>query len=126
MFIGVLHLFFTYGTRYEAVPLITHEGLFSSIKQWLRLWAWLQTTFIFFHYSFHTAVLHALQKVFSAHRVTLYAGLIAVEYFPAVIEMVQNKARSFLKILVTKPSQLVADFFVAIVNILASDKSARQ
>jgi len=126
IFIGVLHLFFTYGARYESLPFITREGLLSAVKQWLRLWAWLQTTVLFLRYSFHTAVLYALEKVFSAHRITLYCGLIAVEKFPAVIAMVQKRSRALLKILITKPSRLVNDIFTAIVDSLASETDARQ
>ena len=122
LFIGALHSLFTYGTRYEAIPFVTREGVINTITQWLRLWAWLETTFIFFHFKFHVIVLQSLQKVFSGYNSTLYAGLLAVEYFPAVVEMVQSKAKKLLMTIFRTPSKVVAELFMGVVTIVTGEK----
>lgn len=118
LFIAILHSFFTYGTKYQSIPFITHEGVQRAIVQWLRLWVWLETSFVFFHFKFHTAVLHGLQILFSAQKTTVYAGLLAAEYFPSVLEMVQKKSVMFLKLLITNPSQVIQQLFEGVVEII--------
>ena len=122
LFIGALHSLFTYGIKYETVPFITHEGVINTITQWLRLWAWLETTFIFFHFKFHLIVLKSLQKVFSGYNATLYAGLLAVEYFPSVVEMVQSKAKKLLMTIFKAPSQVIVELFIGVVTIVIDEK----
>lgn len=122
LFIGILHSFFTYGTRINGIPLITREGVINTITQWLRLWAWLQTTFIFFHFKFHLVALQGLQKVFSGYRSTIFAGLLAVEYFPSVVDMVRSRVKELLRTLFRKPSQLIAELFSGVVDIIIADK----
>lgn len=122
LFIGVLHSFFTYGTRINGVPLITREGVVNTITQWLRLWTWLETTFIFFHFKFQFLALRGLQKIFSGYRSTIYAGLLAVEYFPSVVDMVRSKAKELLKTLFKKPSQVIAELFIGVVDIIITEK----
>lgn len=122
LFIGVLHSLFTYGTRINGIPLITREGVVNTITQWLRLWTWLETTFIFFHFKFHFLALRGLQKIFSGYRSTIYAGLLAVEYFPSVVDMVRSKAKELLKTLFKKPSQVIAELFIGVVDIIITEK----
>lgn len=122
LFIGALHSLFTYGIKYENIPFITHEGVINTITQWLRLWAWLETTFIFFHFKFHLIVLKSLQKVFSGYNATLYAGLLAVEYFPSVVEMVQSKAKKLFMTIFKAPSQVIVELFIGVVTIVIDEK----
>ncbi len=122
LFIGILHGFFTYGTKYTTVPFLTREGVIQTVTQWLRLWAWLETTFVFFHLKFHTVVLKGLQGVFGGHRSTLYAGILAVEYFPPVVAMVQHKARTLLGMLFRKPSRVIIELFTGILETVSSEE----
>ena len=123
LFVGILHGFFTYGTKVPQVPWITYEGSYQTIIQWLRLWTWLETTFIFLHFRFHIALLKILQKVFTGNRSTLYAGLLAVEFFPSAVAVVQHKSGALLKTLFRKPSRVVDDIFTGIIDtIIAGSK----
>lgn len=122
LFIGILHGFFTYGTKYVTVPFLTHEGVIQTVTQWLRLWAWLETTFVFLHLQFHTVVLKGLQGVFRGHRSTLHAGLLAVEYFPQVVAMVQRKSRTLLGMLFSRPSQVIRELFTGVLETVTLEE----
>jgi heptaprenyl diphosphate synthase len=119
LFVGVFHSFFTYGTKYSIFPLITHEGLNNTIIQWMRLWAWLETSFIFLHYRFHAVLLKGLQKVFPGNRPTLYAGLLAAEYFPSVVDHVRSKSGKLLKLLFCRPLDVITELFEGVTRIVA-------
>lgn len=123
LFIGVFHSFFTFGTRYPGIPLVTHEGLENTIIQWLRLWAWLETSYIFIYFNFHAVLLKALQKMFHGNRSTLYAGLLAVEYFPAVVDYVRSKSGKLLKLLFVKPLHVVTELFQGVVDIVVVEQN---
>jgi heptaprenyl diphosphate synthase len=124
LFIGVLHSFFTYGIRINGIPFITREGVVNTVTQWLRLWAWLETTFIFFHFTFHLLALRGLQKIFSGYRSTIYAGLLAVEFFPSTVDMVRSRAKGLLKTLFTKPTQVIAELFTGVVDIIVTERES--
>jgi heptaprenyl diphosphate synthase len=83
-FIACINLFFSYGTRFERFPLFTHEGVDLTVRQWLRLWTWLEVSFIFSYFNFHSVMLSVLRKLFPGHRATLFAGVLGLEYFPAI------------------------------------------
>jgi hypothetical protein len=85
-FVACVNIFFSYGARIEGVPFLTREGLDLTIRQWLRLWTWLQVSAILSHFNFHTVMLQVLSKVFPGHRETLFAGVLALEYFPGIAE----------------------------------------
>lgn len=123
LFIGVLHCFFTYGTRVQIMPALTYEGIREMVVQWLRLWIWLETTFIFVRLRFHLSVMAGAQRVFSSHQTTLFAGFLAVELFPAVIAMAQKKVRKSLKIIFTNPSAVVRDLYYGVIGIVESRTS---
>jgi heptaprenyl diphosphate synthase len=84
VFIACVNIFFSYGTRIERLPFITHEGLDVTVRQWLRLWTWLEVSFILSYFNFHAVMLSMLQKLFPHHRSTLFAGVLCLEYFPAI------------------------------------------
>lgn len=67
VFIACVNLFLSYGARVESVPFLTREGLHLTLLQWLRLWTWLQVSFILSHFNFHSVVLHSLGRVFRRH-----------------------------------------------------------
>jgi heptaprenyl diphosphate synthase len=85
-FVACVNIFFSYGARIEGVPFLTREGLGLTIRQWLRLWTWLQVSAILSHFNFHAVMLQVLSKVFPGHRETLFAGVLALEYFPGIAE----------------------------------------
>ncbi len=85
LFIGIVYLFFSYGTRIDGIPLITHEGVNETSAQFLRLWIWLEAGLLLNYFKFHTFFFNALQLFFPAHLATLSAGLLSMEYFPEVV-----------------------------------------
>jgi len=83
-FIACINLFFSYGTALERFPFLTHEGVDLTVRQWLRLWTWLEVSFILTHFKFHAVMLSVLERLFPSHRSTLFAGVLGLEYFPAI------------------------------------------
>jgi heptaprenyl diphosphate synthase len=99
VFIGCIDLFFSYGTRIEHLPALTYEGVDATVKQWLRLWTWLQISGILSLFSFHSVMLIILSRIFPGHRESIFAGVLALEYFPGIAEdskvYVKNRIRLF-------------------------------
>ena len=91
LFVACLHLFFSYGTRLQWASFVTQEGVEATIVQSLRLWSWLQMTFIFTHFKFHTVIFRILTLLFRSHRSTLYAGLMSMEDFPEVFNLARKR-----------------------------------
>ena len=86
VFIACVNLFFSYGTRIENVPFVTSEGVDATVKQWLRLWTWLQVSSILSYFNFHAVMLQTLRRIFPGHQETIFAGVLALEYFPGIAE----------------------------------------
>jgi heptaprenyl diphosphate synthase len=86
VFIAAVDLFFSYGTRIENIPFITNEGVDATVKQWLRLWTWLQVSSILSYFNFHAVMLQTLSRIFPRHQETIFAGVLALEYFPGIAE----------------------------------------
>ncbi|HUI90925.1 MAG TPA: Gx transporter family protein [Chitinivibrionales bacterium] len=86
VFIACVDLFFSYGTRIEIIPFVTHEGVDATLKQWLRLWTWLQVSSILSYFNFHAVMLQTLRAIFKRHDETIFAGVLALEYFPGIAE----------------------------------------
>ena len=86
LFIACVNLFFSYGTSLERLPFLTREGVDLTLKQWLRLWTWLEISFLLSYFRFHSVLYHSLRNIFSNHKETIFAGLLALEYFPAIAE----------------------------------------
>jgi heptaprenyl diphosphate synthase len=93
LFIGLIHGLLSYGTRIEGVPVVTYEGVRLTCAQWLKLWTWIELSFSLTHFNFHRIVLNMVQRLFPWNRTTLFAGVLALEYFPAIVTVVQEKAR---------------------------------
>lgn len=123
LFIGIIHLFFSYGIAYKTIPFITHEGLQNTVIQWLRLWAWIQTTFIFTRYGFNGIILKSMRRLFPQKESTLYAGLLAVEYFPDIIDMLRGRSVALLGLIFRNPSTAVTTLFKDIVDTIASKQT---
>ncbi len=120
LFIGILHSCFTYGRKIAGFAFITYEGANNTIIQWLRIWIWLEISFIFTYFNFHGALFKGLKKIFFRNRCTLYAGILAIELFPFILNMVRVKARRLLKILVRKPSLVINELFLDVTEIVNS------
>jgi heptaprenyl diphosphate synthase len=86
LFVACVNVFFSYGTRVEGLPFLTREGISLTVEQWLRLWTWLQVSAILFHFRFDAVMFDALSFVFGKHHETLFAGVLALEYFPWIAE----------------------------------------
>ncbi|MBD3421534.1 MAG: hypothetical protein GF398_15555 [Chitinivibrionales bacterium] len=91
LFVGCMYGFFTPGKRVLWLPLVTFDGLDLAARQWLRIWTWLQITHIFTRLKFHTLVFGVMQAIFPGRRYTLYAGLLALEDFPVLFNLVRNR-----------------------------------
>jgi heptaprenyl diphosphate synthase len=91
VFVACLLLFLPYGRKVPWAPWITYEGLEATIHQWLRLWTWLQISFMFTYYRFHTVVFRVLSFLFRPYTSTLYSGLLAVEDFPGVFDLLRKR-----------------------------------
>jgi heptaprenyl diphosphate synthase len=102
-FVACVNLFFSYGTRIERFPFLTHEGVDLTVRQWLRLWTWLEVSLIFPYFNFHSVVLSVLRKLFPGHRATLFAGILGLEYFPAVASDSRAYAKRAMALLFAHP-----------------------
>jgi heptaprenyl diphosphate synthase len=91
VFVACLLLFLPYGKKVSWAPWITYEGLEATIHQWLRLWIWLQISFMFTYFRFHTVVLRVLSFLFRPYTSTLYSGLLALEDFPGVFDLLRKR-----------------------------------
>ncbi len=91
VFVACLLLFLPYGKKVPWAPWITYEGLEATIHQWLRLWTWLQVSFMFTYFRFHTVVLRVLRFLFRPYTSTLYSGILAVEDFPGVFDLLRKR-----------------------------------
>jgi hypothetical protein len=91
LFIGCIHGFLSYGTRIEVFPLVTYEGARLTGVQWLKLWTWLELSFLLTRFNFHRVVLALLRGLFPNNRTSLAAGITALELFPLIVEKVQKK-----------------------------------
>jgi heptaprenyl diphosphate synthase len=92
LFIGVVYLFFSHGTRIGTLPFVTIEGVCDGGMQLLRLWSWLQAGVLLQTLKGNRILFAALQRIFPARAATLLAGLVALEYFPAVLLYVKSSA----------------------------------
>lgn len=123
LFIACIHLLLTYGTRMESVPWITHEGAQLTARQWLRLWTWLQATFVFARVRLHAVSLAGLRRIFPNNRDTLYSALLAMQCFPDVAAAVKAKSGMLLRTMFRRPTEAMS----AIINDtidLAAGRSA--
>lgn len=110
-FIAIVYLFFSYGTRISAAPIITREGVEATIEQSLRLWAWLQAGLLLSRCGFHLFFMNAMRKVFPRHTDTLLAGVLALEFFPEVIRFARSReCRSGLRFF-KAPVEAFSEFF---------------
>jgi heptaprenyl diphosphate synthase len=123
LFVAVLYGLFGYGTRVEGIPLLTYEGIDRTVAQWLRLWTWLEASFLLTAVHFHTTAFHGLRRLFPTRRGTLYAGLRGVELFPRVMDLVGTDGRRLVRVLLRSPRAMVADLYRRMLCIAASGEA---
>jgi len=116
LFVAATYLFFPYGTRINAVPFITNEGLSASTKQCLRLWCWLQTIHIFRKFNFHEIFMLVLHKFFPNKKDTLAAGMIALKHFPEVVRFAKSKKKISVAALLFRPKMVLTKYIGDIRN----------
>ena len=110
LFIAFTHLFFSYGTRIDAIPFATKEGLAAFAGQSLRLWCWLQTTHIFKKFRFHELFILILYRFFPNQKETLKAGMIALEHFPEIVRIAKSENKIPVITLLFKPKTALMEY----------------
>jgi heptaprenyl diphosphate synthase len=101
--VGALHAFLSYGKRVAWAPGMTYEGLREAGVQWLRLWTWLQVAGVFTRLRFHLVFFRVLRMLFRSQPATVYSGLLALEHFPAALDIVRARAARQTGILLRHP-----------------------
>ncbi|MDR2579114.1 MAG: Gx transporter family protein [Chitinispirillales bacterium] len=119
IFIAATYLFFSYGARLDLLPFLTRDGLFSFVKQSLRLWCWLQTVHIFKKFKFHELFMGALQKFFPGKKETLAAGMIALKHFPEITRLAKSKTKIPITALLLKPKMVLTEYMNSINSRIA-------
>jgi uncharacterized membrane protein len=109
--VGALDAFFGYGMRIPWLPGVTYEGARRAAAQWLRLWTWLQTTFLFASLDLHTSLFSLLRRLFPKQSATLHAALLAVERFPAVFESMHHRGIRRISTLFRHPRHTLRTVF---------------
>jgi len=110
LFVAFFHLFPARGTRVPWIPFLTYEGIQSTSVQWLRLWSWLQISLLLTYFKFHTVIFLTLSFFFRRHKFTLYAGLLAVEDFPEVFDLIRKRATMEFRSMLRHPITTSRDF----------------
>lgn len=109
LFIAGINLFFSYGTRIQALPFLTREGIDETLAQVFRLWTWLETSLILNRLDCNRILFSLLKKLFPHRAETLLSGLIALEHFADVLDFVKGKdARRAIEW--KKPSRALGEF----------------
>jgi heptaprenyl diphosphate synthase len=125
LFIGIVYLFFSYGTKIPGIPVVTYEGLTDTAAQSLRLWTWLEAGLLLQRLHSNHLLFSALGRLFPRHGTTLLAGLYALEYFPGVISFVKSKA-AWSGLAWRSPGRSMALFIGRIQDyVMRTDREAR-
>ncbi len=91
LIVGFIIIFFSYGKRIVFLSFVTFEGAAATAAQLLRLWSWLEAGVILYHLRCNELLFILLSRLFRRHRETLLAGLLSLEYFPAVLSFVKSR-----------------------------------
>jgi hypothetical protein len=128
VFIACLHLFFSYGTYLPYLPFVTREGVTLTLQQWLRLWTWLELSYVLRYFNFHTVIFNALSRLFPGRHETLYAGILALDFFPEVIHKIQTKTRSSWRTVVRHPlhgsHKALQGIYMTVMSIMTTRNNA--
>jgi hypothetical protein len=109
LFIALMYCILPYGTRFERWSFLTHEGVSATLQQWLRLYAWLELSFVLARFRFHVVLFAMLSRLFHRREVTLTAGLLAFEYVPLVVDTGRMRGKGFYRKLIRHPLLAVKD-----------------
>jgi hypothetical protein len=119
LFVACLLLFLPYGKKVPWAPWFTDEGVHATVKQWLRLWTWLQISFIFAYFKLHAVIFRALDFFFKSHKSTLYSGLLAVEDFPGVFDIMGKRITMEFRFMLRHPISASKHVFIMAFNDVA-------
>jgi heptaprenyl diphosphate synthase len=95
LFVILMYLPFSYGTRIDSIPMVTREGVHEAAAQSLRLWCWLQSSFLLRRFRFHDILFAGLERIFPRHGATLAAGMLALQHFPLVARLSRTTRSNF-------------------------------
>lgn len=118
--VAVLHVW--YGTGEAIAPALVwlpREGAMDALRAWLRLWLWLQSTSLFLFMNFHLSIHAALARYFPSHGATLYAALMVLERYPALVERFRASFFSLAGVVLRSPRRFVPRLHLLIREVLA-------
>ncbi len=115
--IACMNIFYTYGRVIPYFPFLTFEGLNNTLIQWIRIYTWLQVTYLFLHFNTHLFIFGILKKYFPNNGSMLAAGIESVEYFPIVLDMMSKKSWDYFKMLFKKPKRVVMELLQTMIEI---------
>lgn len=116
--VACMNLFFSYGTVVPQIPILTFEGIKETAIQWIRIFTWLQVTYLFLHFNTHLYIFHILKNKFPNNGTMLAAGIESVEYFPIVLDMMRKKTWHYLKLIVSKPKIAVQELLMMMIDVM--------
>jgi len=118
-FIAVVNIMFSYGMVVAHIPWLTQKSIDLTVLQWLRLWTWLQVSSLFSYFNFNGVLFSMLKRLFTHYQSTLYAGILALEFVPALTDNTRKWGHAALRRLLSKPvgtiqsiTHVRADFFM--------------
>jgi heptaprenyl diphosphate synthase len=91
LFILFIYFGFSYGTKFRSIPFLTHDGVQAASLQILRVWIWLEAGLLLQKCKFQETFFSILRRVFKDQQTTLNAGIIALEYFPDILNYAKSK-----------------------------------
>jgi heptaprenyl diphosphate synthase len=129
LFVALMYCILPYGTRLERLSFLTHESATATLQQWLRLYAWLELSFILARFRFHVVLFAMLSRLFWRREVTLTAGLLAFEYVPLVADAGRKRGKGFFGNLIRHPlltaKQGISGLYDEIVERLGEGEQGR-
>lgn len=115
--IAVMNLMYSYGRIIPYLKFITYEGVEITLSQWIRIFTWLQATYLFLHFKTHLIVFSLLKKRFPNNTTMLAAGLESVEYFPLVLDAIRKNASETIVSMFKSPQKAMSDLISTIIKI---------
>jgi heptaprenyl diphosphate synthase len=93
VFIALINISFSYGINIPKFPLLTYESLHTTLKQWLKLWTWINVTELLSYFNFNSVMFFLFKNIFRNNIQTILSGLLALQYFP----LVTQKTKDYIK-----------------------------
>lgn len=115
--IAFMNLFYSYGKVIPGLKFVTYDSVNTTITQWIRIYTWLQVTFLFLHFNTHLLIFKFFQKRFPNNTTMLAAGLESVEYFPIVLDVIRKDAVKTIKLIAKSPQIAISSLLTSIIKI---------